>query len=189
MSIYRKIYEQHYGSIPKDGDGRSYDIHHINGNHSDNRIENLKAVTIEEHYQIHYDQGDWHAALLIGNKMKKSPETISELSKRTNAKRVKDGTHNFLGPENNLRNVKNGVHPFIGDKNPVHKKIKDGTHPFLSGDYQKKINKKSLSNGNHTSQNKKCCPHCGKLVDISNYGRWHGDKCKVCVNKSADNHL
>ncbi len=25
---------------------------------------------------------------------------------------------------------------------------------------------------------KKSCPHCGKLVDISNYGRWHGNKCK-----------
>jgi len=27
--FYRKIYEQHYGPIPVDSDGRTYEIHHI----------------------------------------------------------------------------------------------------------------------------------------------------------------
>jgi hypothetical protein len=36
MSIYRKIYEQNFGPIPKDGDGRSYDVHHIDGNRNNN---------------------------------------------------------------------------------------------------------------------------------------------------------
>ena len=22
------------------------------------------------------------------------------------------------------------------------------------------------------------CPHCNKIVDMRNYGRWHGDKCR-----------
>jgi len=26
------------------------------------------------------------------------------------------------------------------------------------------------------------CPHCGKEIDPGNYGRWHGDKCKIFVN-------
>jgi hypothetical protein len=28
MPIYRDIYEQYYGSIPIDSDGRTYEIHH-----------------------------------------------------------------------------------------------------------------------------------------------------------------
>ena len=33
---YRKIYEQHHGPIPIDESGRTYDIHHIDGNHFNN---------------------------------------------------------------------------------------------------------------------------------------------------------
>ena len=58
---YRKIYETHYGPIPIDEEGRTFDIHHIDGNHSNNSPQNLKAVTIKEHYDIHYLQEDWSA--------------------------------------------------------------------------------------------------------------------------------
>jgi len=51
---YRKIYEQYYGPIPRDEQGRSYEIHHIDGNHSNNDPTNLKCVSIQEHYDIHY---------------------------------------------------------------------------------------------------------------------------------------
>ena len=51
-TITRKIYIKHFGNIPKDGDGRSYEIHHIDGNHSNNDPSNLRAVTIKEHYEI-----------------------------------------------------------------------------------------------------------------------------------------
>lgn len=44
---YRKIYENHSGSIPK-----GYEIHHIDGNHSNNIPSNLMAVTAEEHYNL-----------------------------------------------------------------------------------------------------------------------------------------
>jgi hypothetical protein len=26
---------------------------------------------------------------------------------------------------------------------------------------------------------KKSCEHCGKLLDVTNYKRWHGDNCKM----------
>ena len=61
---YRKIYENHYGPIPKEENGRSYEIHHLDGNHHNNDPKNLKAVRIQEHYDIHYSQGDWSACLL-----------------------------------------------------------------------------------------------------------------------------
>jgi len=53
-SIYRTIYEQYFGKIPKDSQGRSYEIHHLDGNHENNDISNLRCVSIQEHYDIHY---------------------------------------------------------------------------------------------------------------------------------------
>ena len=79
-SVYRKIYKQYYGAIPKDADGRSYEIHHIDGDHENNDPKNLKAVTIQEHYDIHYAQGDWSACLMMSERMKISPEEKSRLA-------------------------------------------------------------------------------------------------------------
>ena len=84
MSIYsttdhRKIYEAFIGPIPKDEDGRSYEIHHIDGNHSNNNITNLKCVTITEHFDIHYEQEDWSACLLIADRMKLTKEDYKKL--------------------------------------------------------------------------------------------------------------
>ena len=47
MPNYRKLYESVHGKIPKDDLGRSYEIHHIDGDHSNNLIENLLCVSIE----------------------------------------------------------------------------------------------------------------------------------------------
>jgi len=90
MSIYRKntyhrkIYEDRYGPIPKDSDGRSYEIHHIDGNHNNDDISNLLCVSIKEHYNIHYSQGDYKACLLMSDRMKISPEEKSRLAKISN---------------------------------------------------------------------------------------------------------
>ena len=59
---YRLIYEEYYNFclLPY------IEIHHIDGNHSNDSIENLMAVTAQEHYEIHLAQGDKAAAALIG---------------------------------------------------------------------------------------------------------------------------
>ena len=44
MNKYRKIWESYYGPIPKDENGISYEIHHIDGNRDNNDINNLKLV-------------------------------------------------------------------------------------------------------------------------------------------------
>lgn len=42
--MHRFVWEKHNGQIPK-----GYDIHHINRNKSDNRIENLEMICHKEH--------------------------------------------------------------------------------------------------------------------------------------------
>lgn len=81
--VYRKIYEQHFGPIPRDGDGRSYDVHHIDGNHSNNDPKNLKALSIKDHYDVHYSQGDWLACHWISARMKCTPNEISEAARKS----------------------------------------------------------------------------------------------------------
>ena len=53
---YRKLWEQTHGQIPKDEQGRTYDIHHIDGNRKNNSIENLICLSLEDHYKIHLKQ-------------------------------------------------------------------------------------------------------------------------------------
>jgi hypothetical protein len=80
--MHRKIYEKEYGPIPKDVDGRSYEIHHIDGNRANNDIMNLTCVTIQEHYNIHYSQGDYGACVMIAKRMGMSPTHLSDIQKR-----------------------------------------------------------------------------------------------------------
>ena len=79
--IYRKIWEQNYGKIPLDENGRTYEIHHIDGNNNNNNIENLKCLSIEEHYRIHYEQENWIACLRMSSRMNISSEEKSLLAK------------------------------------------------------------------------------------------------------------
>jgi hypothetical protein len=97
MSSYhhRKIYEQHKGPIPKDEDGKSFEIHHKDGNRENNQIDNLLCVTIKEHYKIHYEQGDFGACVLIAKRMNLPPDHISKIQsgkKRPGIGGVKKGT-------------------------------------------------------------------------------------------------
>jgi len=185
MTIYspnshRRIYIEHYGPIPKDEDGRTYEIHHIDGDHSNNDPANLKCVSIQEHYDIHYAQGDWGACFAMAKRMALSPEETAELSRMCQNRLVEAGTHHWLGPDSNLRRIAAGTNPF-GDlewqKKKARELVKNGKHNFLGGKIQSRNNKKRLANGTHPSQIMMTCPHCGKTMGSSNYTKYHGDKC------------
>jgi hypothetical protein len=178
---YRKIYEDHHGPIPYDEDGRRLEIHHIDGDHNNNNISNLTAITIQEHYDIHYAQEDWAACLLIAQRMELSPAEISDLARRNtvrkNQRELAAGTHNFLGGriqrEWNQKAVKDGTHHALGPRlNKM--RLDAGTHNLLGP----KSNLDRLARGAHPSQMKRTCEHCEKTVAVAMYARWHGDKCK-----------
>jgi len=79
MTIYRRIYEQHFGPIPK-----GYHIHHKDGNHYNNHIDNLQCVTAQEHFRLHYEQKDYGAcwAMLRTGHIILSEEERSDLSSK-----------------------------------------------------------------------------------------------------------
>jgi len=165
MTTYRKIYEDHFGPIPIDESGRTFEIHHIDGDHSNNSPENLKAVTIQEHYDIHYAQGDWHACLLIANRITITPEQKSNLARISQLRLVANGTHHFLGGKQQselaLKRVLNGTHHFLGGeiaKRISEKNISNGTHIFLKDTFQNSLMmkevriknaQKQIANGTH----------------------------------------
>lgn len=78
---YRQIYRFHNGPIPKDSSGRRFHIHHIDGNRNNNQADNLVALSIEDHYQLHYKQGDYAAAIKLAGQMSWSHEEISNLAR------------------------------------------------------------------------------------------------------------
>lgn len=152
---YRRIYESYHGPIPKEADGRTYEIHHRDGNHENLSPDNLVAVTLKEHYNIHYSQGDYGACFYMANRMKLSASEKSELARQAALKRVENGTHNLSG-----------------ENNPTHRRVVDGTHNFF------KLNDTRLSEGTHNFLIKTTCPHCGKHGQKAGMTQFHFDKCK-----------
>lgn len=151
---YRKIYESHYGPIPKDDSGRTYEIHHLDGDHTNIDISNLKCVTIQEHYDIHYSQGDWGACFRMAKRMELSSVEVSELASRGNYQRAKNGNHPFTKEfcqKSALVRVENGTHHFLGPE-LSQKRVVNGTHHFLGGEVQRKNNQKLISAGKHNFQ-------------------------------------
>lgn len=78
------VFWKHNGFIPSKG----YEIHHINGNHRDNKPENLQLVTIKEHRKIHADISSAKSKTelvcnLCGVKYYKTASVVKTRKKRT----------------------------------------------------------------------------------------------------------
>ena len=175
-----------------------YHTHHIVPRHmgGTDDPDNLKrGLTIEEHaeehrllWKKHGKQEDYIAwkclsgqitnyeanilatkAANTGRKLSKEQnDALQASARRSNQERLINGTHNWLGGKR-ISKIQKDL-------------INMGKHNFTDSAWQsehakKKVNRQ-IENGRHCSQIKKECPHCNKIVDIANYNRWHGDRCK-----------
>lgn len=195
---YRKIWESHYGPIPKDQHGRSYEIHHIDGNRGNNDLANLACVTIDEHYDIHMAQGDEGACIAIELRRSHnmSSAEISERVRRLNFLRMAEGTHPFFKPDfvnpfatrddgTNIQTdrVTNGTHHLLGGTIQSawqQDAVRNGTHNFLGGD----VVRQALENGTHASQILITCVHCRETHSKAIFMRDHGDKCHEVTSRA-----
>lgn len=161
---YRKMYESHFGPIPKDGEGRSYEIHHIDGNNKNNNLNNLKCVSIQEHYDIHYNQNDWKACSAILRRRKINPQELSRISSLREQERIRQGAHPFQkrkdGSSIASDRVKNGTHPF--QKKPDGSSIsrrtqlersKKGIHVFQSDRHKQKVTERNQRRAKNKDDN------------------------------------
>ena len=206
MSCHRKVWESQNGLIPKDEEGRSYEIHHIDGDHNNNLIENLKLVTIREHYDIHFSQGDYGACLAIIMRMNVPVELAkqlqSELSKKVALRRIAEGTHNFNSEHSKkvqAERLKNGSHNFQGEQGSLNavqrnkKLVQLGKHPWAGergSEHSSVLAKQRVEDGTNPFVVNWKCEHCEKSgKGLGNYKKWHGENCKENKNRTKEREI
>jgi hypothetical protein len=180
---HRKIWYDNFGDIPVDENGISYEIHHINGNHNDNRIENLACVSITEHYEIHYNQGDTYACAAILRRMKNRLEYFE--NKQSNMEYNKE-SHPMYGKnhtEETKLKISQNHYDVSGKNNPMYGKthteetrlkISRNRKGKLKGVPKSEETRKKMSESIKTLT----CPHCNKSARGNSMKRWHFDNCK-----------
>lgn len=195
MTLYGehiRCWKKVFGEIPKDANGRSYEIHHIDGNPNNNDISNLQCVTIDEHYKIHLERGEFGAAFLIAGRMSKRPEDIAEIARKGTLERIRNGTHNFLDP-NFPRSMDHNIGYVVAIDTRTNDVCRITKEDFDAYDYYVGANTNRKMKSIHTNrghnkgkrwkqstkrQNIVVCPHCNKSGDASGLRRWHFDNCK-----------
>jgi len=184
---YRKLWKDFYGTIPTDSKGRIYEIHHLDGNRNNNDIKNLIAVSIEEHFNIHFKQGDYEAAILIADRLGLTEEELSQLRLKGVSKPLLKCPHcDKVGGRPQMIQWHFDNCPVLGK--PKLTRLKYTCH---------KCNKEVGGKGNLIQHEKSCngsikpvkrnkslvCPHCNfKGKAHSNMERWHFDNCVTLTN-------
>ena len=90
---YRKLFERYHKCCLLPGT----DIHHIDGNHKNNSIDNLQAVSLLEHYNIHKQQNDYYACFMISQRMKIKPDDWRQMAIENGRKSALKNRDNGIG--------------------------------------------------------------------------------------------
>jgi hypothetical protein len=183
---YRSVYKKYHGPIPLDEDGRTYEIHHKDGNRKNNEPSNLIALSIQEHYNLHFEKKDYAACLRISSRMNQSTEEKTRLASLHAQSQLKSGTHPWKSEkykQNQKRRALSDSNPFKGgeiQKRSHRKRLELGNHHLLGSS----VNELMIREGRHSSQKVWVCEHCGKTGKGStNYKRHHGLNCKIVKEK------
>jgi len=146
------IYENHHGPIPKDELNRVFEIHHIDGNHSNNSPDNLTAVSMREHYDIHYSQNDWYACWKMSSRLNLSNEEITDLAQKNNKIRIQDKSHHFLRRGKDSVKFDSTVYTFVhkdGRKENLTYYEMRTKHSLADSNLSVMISGKKTKQGNH----------------------------------------
>jgi hypothetical protein len=173
---YRKIWESHYGEIPKDEHGRTYEIHHKDGNRKNNDITNLMCLSLKEHYELHLQQGDYAAAAFLKQKIGRtmsgwnhSDETKNKIS--LNNKGMVGKTHSDE-TKRKMSEARKGIVFSDDHKNKLSEAKKKNPTNYWLGKSRKGMVQ------NHPTYE---CPHCGKIGKGTAMFKWHFDNCKKAL--------
>ena len=188
---HRRVWEKHFGKIPKDENGRSYEIHHLDNNPLNNDINNLVCLSIDDHYTLHKSKGEYGAAFLIAKRMKIKPNDIAEVARKITLDRVMRGIHNFQDP-NFPRSMDHNIGFVVAKKLDTEEIVRVTKEQFEAdknlvgsnaGRKQKKVHTNRGGNKGKHWQHKnkevpKKCTHCDIVGRGSLLSRWHNDNCK-----------
>jgi hypothetical protein len=172
---HRKIWISHYGIIPMDERGKSYDIHHIDGNRRNNAISNLMCVSIQDHFDIHFKQGNFEACKAISLRISNMFFSGYKMSEETKRKCSKSKLGD-LNPAKRLDVRKKISESLTGRKIPkevTEKRLKSRAGYRHSEETRNKMKK---------PKEKVKCPWCDKQGGISTMHRWHFNNCKSLNN-------
>jgi hypothetical protein len=177
---YRQIWKNHYGKIPKDENGISYQIHHIDGNRFNNNIENLMCVSIKEHYEIHLKQGDFAAAHVIKTKMENYEQSLGWNHKEETKQKIsKSLKGKYIRNEESIKRqieskIKNGTIKLKEEtKNKISESLKGKKRLPMSEECKKKI-------GNSNK---------GKKRDNGRTGAKHSEETKKRIGEANSKSL
>jgi hypothetical protein len=171
---YRKLWEiANNTTIPK-----GYHIHHIDGNHNNNDINNLMCVSPEEHHNIHLSQGD---IVALNGKFIQGASEAGKLGGAKSKPRWKEGDKKKTLSEG-LKNyyAENGGSPLKGK--------------LISDSHKKKISismtgeKNPMYGKSHSDEVKQLLSEIGKTKtgELNNfYGKTHTDKTRELFRQYA----
>lgn len=173
---YRKLWIQAYGPIPVDESGCSFEIHHIDGNRKNNSLNNLQCLSVEDHFKLHYERGDFYAAHLISQRMKNPPLKITEWE--INEERSKKLRESKLGSKNPMKNPT--VAQKVANALRGRKKSKEADRKRLETARKNNTLKRTAETRAKMKKPKLrvICPHCKLEGGVSQMKRWHFSNCK-----------
>ena len=130
---YRRLYERYHQCCLLPGT----DIHHIDGNHYNNDPQNLLAVSLAEHYNLHKANNDHYACFMIAQRMDIKPSDWRKMARENGRKSAQRNKEKGIGllawiknnPEivkeqRSLNGKKNGLKAFEA-KTGIHGLTKD----------------------------------------------------------------